>query len=68
MSEADKQFIEKLGGTIKNGISSKVNYVVLGNGYGWSKIEKVEKLNLENGLKIKIIDEKAFNELIKNAL
>lgn len=42
--------------------------MVLGDGYGWSKIEKIDKLNLEKGLEIKIINETAFNEIIKNTL
>jgi DNA polymerase-3 subunit epsilon len=63
-----QEIIKKLGGIVKNGISSKVNYVILGSGYGWSKIETVAKLNMEKNLDIKIINEEGFNELIKNAL
>jgi len=60
--------IKQLGGIIKNGISSKVNYVVLGSGYGWSKVEKIDKFNSEKGLNIKIINEEGFNEIMKNTL
>lgn len=63
-----QEIIKQLGGIIKSGISSKVNYVVLGSGYGWSKIEKIDKFNSDKNLNIKIINEEGYNELIKNAL
>lgn len=63
-----QEHILKLGGAIKTGVSSKVNYVVLGDGFGWSKIEKVAKLNSEKGLSIKFLTEDNFVQIINNAL
>lgn len=40
-----KVFIEQNGGVIKSGISSKLDFVILGADFGWSKIQKVHHLN-----------------------
>lgn len=56
-SEAEK-LVEDLGGEAVNAISSKVDYLVVGENPG-SKLEKAKALG------VTIIDEKAFLEMIK---
>tara|TARA_A100000171_G_C2125349_1_gene143181 strand:- start:381 stop:1535 length:1155 start_codon:yes stop_codon:yes gene_type:complete len=63
--EACKQFIIQNGGLIKSGITSKVNYVVIGTGYGWSKIQKIHELNTTKKCKIRILSNSNFNHLVK---
>lgn len=63
--EACKQFIIQNGGLIKSGITSKVNYVVIGTGYGWSKIQKIHELNTIKKCKIRILSNSNFNHLVK---
>ena len=50
--------VEEKGGTIVSGVSSKLNYLVVGDDAG-SKLEKAKKINT-----IKIISEDAFLEMI----
>jgi DNA ligase (NAD+) len=57
-SEAEEK-VEALGGIILGGVSSKLNYLVVGDDAG-SKLEKAKKIN-----SIKIISEDAFLALIK---
>lgn len=63
-SEA-KEFILENGGLIKPGATSKVDYVVVGLDYGWSKIQKVHKLNTEKNCNIKILTDDNFTQLMK---
>lgn len=63
-SEA-KKFIEQNGGIIKSGITSKVDYVVIGADFGWSKIQKVHDLNEKKNCNIKIITNSDFENLKK---
>ena len=51
--------VEKNGGKIVSGVSSKLNYLVVGEDAG-SKLEKAKKINT-----IRIISEDDFLELIK---
>ncbi len=57
-SEAEA-LVEKNGGTIVSGVSSKLNYLVVGEDAG-SKLEKAKKINL-----IKIISEDEFISMIQ---
>jgi DNA ligase (NAD+) len=54
-----EEMVEKHGGKIVSGVSSKLNYLVVGEDAG-SKLEKAKKINT-----IKIISEDEFLELIK---
>ncbi|HYJ64214.1 MAG TPA: helix-hairpin-helix domain-containing protein, partial [Parafilimonas sp.] len=54
-----EEMVEKHGGKIVSGVSSKLNYLVVGDDAG-SKLEKAKKINT-----IKIISEDEFLELIK---
>ncbi|HVX26618.1 MAG TPA: NAD-dependent DNA ligase LigA [Parafilimonas sp.] len=54
-----EELVEKHGGKIVSGVSSKLNYLVVGEDAG-SKLEKAKKINT-----IKIISEDEFLELIK---
>jgi DNA ligase (NAD+) len=56
-SEAE-EMVEKNGGTILSGVSSKLNYLVVGEDAG-SKLEKAKKINT-----VKIISEDQFIKLI----
>lgn len=60
-----KEFIINNGGLIKPETSSKVDYVIAGFGFGWSKIQKVHILNTEKNCKIKILTDDNFNKLMK---
>ncbi|HWB24108.1 MAG TPA: NAD-dependent DNA ligase LigA [Chitinophagaceae bacterium] len=57
-SEAE-EMVEKYGGKIVSGVSSKLNYLVVGEDAG-SKLEKAKKINT-----VKIITEDEFLELVK---
>lgn len=61
--ETAKDFIENNGGLVKTGITSKVDYVVLGVDFGWSKIQKVHELNENKGCNIKILTNSDFDYL-----
>jgi len=56
-----EEMVEKHGGKIVSGVSSKLNYLVVGEDAG-SKLEKAKKINT-----IKIISEDEFLELINNS-
>jgi DNA ligase (NAD+) len=56
-SEAE-ELVEENGGTIVTGISSKLNYLVVGDDAG-SKLEKAKKIN-----SIKIISEDEFLKMV----
>jgi DNA ligase (NAD+) len=56
-SEAE-EIVEQNGGTILSGVSSKLNYLVVGEDAG-SKLEKAKKINT-----IKIITEDQFLKLV----
>jgi len=51
--------VEKAGGRAVSSVSSKTDYLVIGDNPG-SKYDKAEELG------IKILDEKAFKELFKS--
>ena len=57
-SEAEAQ-VEQQGGTIVNGVSSKLNYLVVGEDAG-SKLEKAKKIT-----SIRVLTEEEFLQLIK---
>ena len=57
-SEAE-EMVEKNGGTILGGVSSKLNYLVVGEDAG-SKLEKAKKIN-----NVKIISEAEFLKMLK---
>lgn len=59
-SEAE-ELVEKQGGTILKSVSSKLNYLVVGEDAG-SKLEKAKKLGT-----VKVITEAAFMEMIAGA-
>lgn len=61
-----KRFIEQNGGIIKSGITSKVDYVIIGADFGWLKIQKVHELNEKKNCKIKILTNSDFEYLKKN--
>lgn len=54
-----EELVEKYGGKIVSGVSSKLNYLVVGEDAG-SKLEKAKKIN-----SIKIISEEEFLDIIK---
>jgi DNA ligase (NAD+) len=56
-SEAE-EMVEKNGGTILGGVSSKLNYLVVGEDAG-SKLEKAKKIN-----SVKIISEAEFLKML----
>ena len=58
-----KDFIIEHGGLIKSGITSRVNFVVIGSGYGWSKIQKIHELNTNKNCGIKILSNADFQRL-----
>jgi DNA ligase (NAD+) len=59
--EEASEKIESLGGKVSSSVSKKTDYVVAGEEAG-SKLEKAEKLG------VKVIDESAFLQLLKNPL
>ncbi|ARN77490.1 hypothetical protein BST97_05545 [Nonlabens spongiae] len=61
-----KEFIEQNGGIIKSGITSKVDYVIIGADFGWSKIQKIHELNENKNCNIKILTNSDFENLKKN--
>ncbi|MCM4161272.1 hypothetical protein FHG64_06370 [Antarcticibacterium flavum] len=58
-----KEFIISNGGVIKSGVTSKVDFVVIGADYGWAKIQKVHELNSKKNCNIKILSNSDFNLL-----
>jgi len=69
---ANKENIEKLikekGGIIKTSVSSKLDYLVIGNFYGYSKIIKLQEINDKNNKKISIILSKKIETTFANIL
>jgi DNA ligase (NAD+) len=62
MSREDaKSKVERLGGKVVSNVSKKTDYVVAGEEAG-SKLEKAEKLG------VRIIDEEAFREMVKEVV
>jgi len=59
-----KNFIIENGGEIKSGISKKLDYLVLGSSYGWSKVQKLEDYNYNKGGDIRILHEEDFEKLL----
>ena len=53
-----EEMVEKNGGKILSGVSSKLNYLVVGEDAG-SKLEKAKKINT-----VKIISEKEFLKML----
>ncbi|KGL64155.1 BRCT domain-containing protein [Polaribacter sp. Hel1_85] len=60
-----KGFIEQNGGIIKSGMSSKLDYIVIGADFGWSKIQKVKEFNENKNCKIRILTNSDFEYLKK---
>lgn len=58
--EDAKSMVERLGGKVASNVSKKTDYVVAGEEAG-SKLEKAEKLG------VRIIDEEAFREMVKES-
>ena len=56
-----EELVERNGGTILSGVSSKLNYLVVGEDAG-SKLEKAKKIN-----SIKIISEDDFLNIVKTS-
>ena len=61
--EICKEFVVRNGGLIKPTITSRVNFVVIGVGYGWSKIQKVHQLNSEKNCQIRLLSNSDFRRL-----
>lgn len=53
------------GGLIKKGVTSKVDYVIVGSSYGSKKIEKIDYYNRYKGCNIRIINEEGFNKIME---
>lgn len=60
-----ENFILKNGGVIKPAITNKIDFVIVGEEYGWSKIQKIHELNSTKKMKIKILSEIGLQFLIK---
>jgi len=60
-----KEFIENNGGIVKSGISSKLDFVIIGADFGWSKIQKVHELNQNKKCNIRILTNSDFEHLKK---
>ena len=60
-----ENFILNNGGFLKPGITSKINFVIIGEDYGWSKIQKINDLNENKKTEIKILTEMELQEIIK---
>lgn len=58
-----KKFIKENGGLVKSSVSSKLDFVVLGADFGWSKIQKVEHFNENKNCHIKILSNRNFEQL-----
>lgn len=50
-----EDFIKREGGIIKTSVSSKLDYLVIGNFYGYSKLIKLQEINSKNENRISII-------------
>lgn len=60
-----ENFILNNGGFLKPGITSKINFVIIGEDYGWSKIQKIHELNTNKKSEIRILTEVELKLLIK---
>lgn len=60
------EFIVQNGGIIKSGMSSKLDFLIIGADFGWSKIQKTKELNETKNCKIKILTNSDFEYLKKN--
>ena len=60
-----ENIIKENGGIIKSSITSKVDFVIAGNEFGWSKIQKVNELNTTKNCKIKILTNSDFELIAK---
>jgi DNA polymerase-3 subunit epsilon len=60
-----ENFISNNGGILKPSITSKVNFVIIGDDYGWAKIQKIEDLNSTKKAEIKILSELELKLLTK---
>jgi NAD-dependent DNA ligase len=58
-----KDFIIENEGIIKSGVTSKVDFVIMGSDFGWSKIQKVHTFNQDKGCLIKILSNTNFEQL-----
>lgn len=66
--EIAHSFIIERGGVIKSSISTKTDYVIVGQDFGPSKINKVGELNSVKNSNIKIISSKQFDEIFVDNL
>ena len=57
--------ILKNGGFVKPAITSKIDYVIVGEEYGWAKIQKIHDLNTTKKKGIRILSEIELKLLIK---
>jgi DNA polymerase-3 subunit epsilon len=60
-----EKFIVINGGILKPTITTKVNYVIIGQDYGWAKIQKIHELNTNKNTVIKILTELELRLIIK---
>ncbi len=60
-----ESFFVNNGGILKSGITTKVNYVIIGEDYGWAKIQKINELNNNKKTEIRILTELELTLLIK---
>lgn len=60
-----QNFILKNGGFVKPAITNKIDYVIVGEDYGWAKIQKIHYLNTTKNLEIRIITEMKLRLFIK---
>jgi len=59
-----KNMVAEHGGKISSGITSKVNYVLVGDGAGPSKLKKIDDLQ-KDGIDIKTITDKEFLKMLE---
>lgn len=53
--EIMEKFIREKGGIIKTSVSKKLDYLIIGNFYGYSKVTKIQEINDKNEREISII-------------
>ena len=63
--ESIENFITENGGFTKSGINSKVDFVIVGEDYGWSKIQKIHEFNTNKKTEIRIITETELKIITK---